>query len=757
MAGVDPYAPCPCGSGQKFKWCCHSVEPQAEKAIRLYEGGQIEAALVAFDDGLRKSPGNPWLANRKAGILIRLGRTEEAAQLLEGVVAKDPKAAGSWSLLIRAALELSGPAHAAERLQEALLAVEPEARPAFTVIAELIGIVLREVGMIPAARMHLTLAFALRGGASREENYELLSAIQSLEGTPTASPWLRNPYRLEPTPAGLAPDLAQRFDEALAMARNGLWRSAAAAFELLAGDGLAAAEMNLGLCKLWTVDFEGAAAAFRRYVRSVGDTTDAVDFESLRQQIQPPDEEELVDLVQLIWTLRDRQVLMDRLEASDRVDAEGPVPLDPDNAESATVDGFTILDRPKPTGEPSTSIDAYPRIVGRVLIGQEIALLEAFDDGRLDGLSNWLTELAGPALPPAQPKTKEIDKLSRHAVATRVLVWTPEDISEDQEVDLQEQVQRHVVEDVWTVTPSPHFQGRTPLEAARNPDAPTKVAIRAALFQFELNAQLWRKPLDLTPLRDRLGLAPEPQVDPGTDDVRVVHIARLHLIPAERLDDDELLTLYNRARGSSMLEALGRAASAIVERSELLSRQPTLRQSVYLDLANLAVTRNDQSLAVSWLRRGRESDPNARGNMMAWDLADVRVRARFDPPDQWVPELAIVLRQSETDPNSGQLVLATLAEMGLVRTVPNPDRPDEYLLDTRILQALMSEYGPRITTAQGELGISATRGGIWTPGSDARTAAPSSAGGIWTPGSNALPAGRPDDAGEKPSLIVPGR
>ncbi len=71
MAGVEPYSPCPCGSGQKFKWCCHKVESFADKAQRLFEGGQTDAAIKVLDEGLRKEPGNPWLLTRKAIMQIR--------------------------------------------------------------------------------------------------------------------------------------------------------------------------------------------------------------------------------------------------------------------------------------------------------------------------------------------------------------------------------------------------------------------------------------------------------------------------------------------------------------------------------------------------------------------------------------------------------------------------------------------------------------------------------------------------------------
>ena len=73
MAAIEPYAPCPCGSGQKFKWCCQGVEPIADRAQRLFEGNQIEAAFQALDEGLKKTPDNPWLLTRKALYELRRG------------------------------------------------------------------------------------------------------------------------------------------------------------------------------------------------------------------------------------------------------------------------------------------------------------------------------------------------------------------------------------------------------------------------------------------------------------------------------------------------------------------------------------------------------------------------------------------------------------------------------------------------------------------------------------------------------------
>ena len=93
--------------------------------------------------------------------------------------------------------------------------------------------------------------------------------------------------------------------------------------------------------------------------------------------------------------------------------------------------------------------------------------------------------------------------------------------------------------------------------------------------------------------------------------------------------------------------------------------------------------------------------------------------------------------------------MMNLIDMGLLEMVPNPDRPSEIMLDSRPLQALLAEYGPRVTTASGRLGVSATKPEIWTP----RATAGGSGGGIWTPGSPR----RKRSAGGGKELIIPGR
>jgi hypothetical protein len=114
-----------------------------------------------------------------------------------------------------------------------------------------------------------------------------------------------------------------------------------------------------------------------------------------------------------------------------------------------------------------------------------------------------------------------------------------------------------------------------------------------------------------------------------------------------------------------------------------------------------------------------------------------------------VPELAAVLERYGENSEASTLILATLVDLGLIRMAPDPDQRGEVLLDSRPLQAMLARYGPRVTTASGRLGVSATKPEIWTPGAASGGGSP----GIWTPGAGSSTP--PQTGGGK--LIVPGR
>ena len=60
------------------------------------------------------------------------------------------------------------------------------------------------------------------------------SHLQNLRANPAVSLWEKNPYRLSPAPETASAAFRESFEQALGWAEEGLWSSAASAFELLA-------------------------------------------------------------------------------------------------------------------------------------------------------------------------------------------------------------------------------------------------------------------------------------------------------------------------------------------------------------------------------------------------------------------------------------------------------------------------------------------------------------------------------------------
>jgi tetratricopeptide (TPR) repeat protein len=745
MASVDPYAPCPCGSGQKFKFCCQKVESYAERAQRMVENGQYDSALKPLAEGLAKYPDNPWLLTRKAMVEIQRERPDAAKESLKALLKKDPGHLGGTILMTRLELETEGPLAAVAQLQQGLSAMAPERRRELAPMAAFLGITLCRSGYPIAGFRHLELGQQWAGAVDEAT----ARVIQSLRTSPSFSVWEKNPYHLSQPPEGVTEAFRESFERAMGWAREGLWASAASAFELLAAPSSAGAiaERNRGICCLWLADHSAALGALRRFIARTGPTVEAVDLEALCQRIGPITIADPVEFVRLSWPIRNRDGLLGALRA-DAAFEEGPNrPVDPEDAEATPTERFYLLDRPKVEARPQLTRRDIPVAEGEVLVGRDTVILETFDDGRLDRLCDRFTAAARANIPPAHPRTKVVEKVSRHVLAMSWEWRLPTDLPEKDVERLNREQRSYLIGEVWPQTPHPALRGRTPLQAAKAGDSET--ALRAGVRVLETSDEESEDLVDWAQFRARLGLKPEPAVDVKGLELERVHLSRFSLIPAAELDDDRLRQLYVMARSWGLRGVMNGAGRAIAERPSLVTKGPIPPTTLFGDLSLDAAVRGDRAEAESWIRRGRESEPAHKisPNALLWELLELRVRIIFDQPEVWVPALAAVLQHYRGNREALSAIMIRLVEFGLVRTVVDPKHPDRIGLDTQVLDHLMTQYGPRITTAAGDVGAAPATGGIWTPES-ARGGSP-----IWTPGTEAAAA-----PGKEPSkLILPGQ
>ena len=745
MALVEPYAPCHCGSGQKYKWCCQSVEPYIERSQRLLDNGQYELAINPINEGLSKTPDNVSLLLRKALIQLHLNQVEQAGEALRHLLQKQPGHLGGSILMTRLAIDSEGAQAGVAQFQQALSAVRAADRAQFAALASFVGTSLSRSVYPAAAIKHFELASQL----SSDEEKQVTSQLQNLRANPGISVWEKNPYRLSPAPEGATAAFREAFNQALGWAEESLWSSAASAFELLAaGSGAGVlADRNRGLCCLWLADHDGAVAALRRYIARSKPSTDTVDLEALCQVIEPPSRYDLVDLDRLTWPIRNREGLVAALHADKSIVQAQPRAIDSDDPDAPQLDSFLLLDRPEAEAKPGLTRQELPLVEGELLLDKSVAFLEAVDDGRLDALIDRFARVAGPNIPPAHPRTKIIGNLPRHELALAVRSMVPAGLSAEDDARLRREQSDYIISEIWTKTPHPLLRRRTPLQAAQAGDSET--FLRASVRRMEGAYDSPEQVLDWNELRAKLRVSAEPPIDPETVEFDGLHLSRVPLVPIDRLNDERLVALYRFSVKWGLRRVRNQVSRLLDERPSLLATAEVDVIKLYGELALEAAQEGEREQAEAWLEKGKQSESRQKrsGHLLRWELVGLQVKMIMDPPDVWVPVLAVMLDRCRGNQEATSKFLLGLVSLGLVQAGVDPKRPDQLILDTRILEQYLKQYGPRVTTASGELGVAASQGEIWTPESSG-TASP-----IWTPGS---PAASTRTA-EKSKLILPGQ
>ena len=77
---IDPYSPCPGGTGKKLKFCCSDLIGDLEQIDRLIEGDQISSALENVSKVEDRCPGRACVMAIKTKLELASGKIEEATK-----------------------------------------------------------------------------------------------------------------------------------------------------------------------------------------------------------------------------------------------------------------------------------------------------------------------------------------------------------------------------------------------------------------------------------------------------------------------------------------------------------------------------------------------------------------------------------------------------------------------------------------------------------------------------------------------------
>jgi tetratricopeptide (TPR) repeat protein len=252
----DPYDPCPCGSGKKFKWCCQPVYVQIDKAFQQDADGQHEAAARTMEEVCAEHPSNPEVWGRKAQLLYQTDKVEEAENALQKAFDINPNYPFGYYLRGRFR-HFEGEIPGALLLfRKAAEVYDPIARNILAQIYSLITECELKLNRPVAARAALEMA-----AKQEPTNPDYRTGMEQVFGAESKLPVVARKEYAYQKMSGDVP--------ALQTAATGKLTDAIKAFEQLTTERPedAAAWYNLGLSRAWLGDNAGALVALDRSVQ----------------------------------------------------------------------------------------------------------------------------------------------------------------------------------------------------------------------------------------------------------------------------------------------------------------------------------------------------------------------------------------------------------------------------------------------------------------------------------------------------------
>src|SRR4051812_39011584 len=88
---LDPYTPCPCGSGKKLKFCeCATESADLEKVLTMIDGDQRVAALDQINRVLATKPKQKAMLALKGIVQVQLGDEAGAKETISNFLTVAP-------------------------------------------------------------------------------------------------------------------------------------------------------------------------------------------------------------------------------------------------------------------------------------------------------------------------------------------------------------------------------------------------------------------------------------------------------------------------------------------------------------------------------------------------------------------------------------------------------------------------------------------------------------------------------------------
>jgi tetratricopeptide (TPR) repeat protein len=711
---LDVYQQCPGGIDRKIKFCgCKDILGDLNDMAEAVNSGQRAAVLSRVNSLLETNGSRACLLALKGTVQSQAGDFTGLAKTTEEFLDKFPENPVAFGLSAIVAATTADSDTAIDHLQRALAGVVGGMHEIIYEAIGFVGHLLLQQGDLLAAQGHLIL----QSSFMPEEDSRAFESLIRLHASPQMPLLLKQNIALVDPPENAS--WKERGENAMTSAHHGAWVDAIAEFCALAEENSQEPALwkNIAVLHGRLGREQDAAKAWRAYASCEAVLEDdAVDAEALAQLLSAS-EEEMIHEVSQTYQITDAERALERL-LSEKYVAKMPVDLNQLAEEDSPPPkgAFWLLDRTMPATGKGLKLDDVPNVLGEMyLYGKETdrdARLEfvvektAEFETKTSALRDLLGELGGPV--------QDEETVGEVPAADAALRWRwrlPNDTPMEEQRALIEEKRRDINLNQWPETPISELDGKRPAEVAGDPAY--RVRLLAAILLLELAGEQSRSRFDFNELRAKLGLPTRVDIEPDGVDIAELPFVGLHLVPPEKLSDDDLATAYQRALMAHATRAILRFGAEVVKRASLRGKFETA--DVYDAMARAAFSADE---ALEYTDKAREAAVAAGQSPAPHLLRELDLRLTLGEGEECSRLIYTLQTNHVNEPGVAQALHSLFVQMGMITP------------DGKLTEAAMQHQRAQQAAVSGDQGT----GELWTP--DGATA--------------------PTEDKEKPSIWVPG-
>lgn len=661
---IDTYAPCPCGSGKKIKFCCSKdLLHDIDKLVRTMEGKQYTSALEQTDKLIDKHGPRAALLSLQAETHLAMGQPEAAEKSASKLLEVMPHSSVGHSILAIHDILHDRVEEAVKRLQSAFENMNNVLPPAIGTALQMVARGLIGAQKILAARGHLLMLIAI-SGEELSEPMKLLMEVNQIPGMPAL---LKNDFRFSNCPEG-APWQGE-FNAAMNSALQGAWLAASESLESLnqKAPHQPAIVRNMAILRSWLGEQTAAGELWRKYSTLPEVPEDeAVEAEALAQLLTGADTKEYLDVLRISYPIRDTEKLLETLLSDKRIEV---LPIDSqdvaEEGQPPPKGAFRLLDRPMPASHEGLSHNDLPQVLADMLVygkqtDREARLeLEVERSPRFEESKTKLMEVVGEYVDPSA-KEEVVSQSSKVAFLLNPEIRFPRDITQPRAVELLTAHRDSVYMSVWPNTPFPSLDGKTAREAAQDPQL--RIRVQALILNSELASEESRpdQVFDFNRLRQELGLPTRGVYTFSGEAISEVPVWMLARLDFANLSDDRLFECFELARMRNTRLAILRSGKEILNRPEMAKKMDLAE--VYEALLSVST---DTKEALHYIESGRRMSMSKGKSPAPWYLLELQVHLSQYEPHEANRVIKLLSRHSQ-EPGIQQALYQVLVRYGII-------------------------------------------------------------------------------------------